>query len=260
MNDERLLKDLARVAREDREEQLQRLDGRWDRLSHNALPADEEAELRALAEGSDELRDAYDAFRPLDADFRERVLHAVLAPQPAAEPEERTAKVLLFRRRFVQVGGWLAAAAALVLVVTRLGGPGEPLPGYLLDIEGGVRQTRTEEAGAEQVFTPGRTLTLVLRPQTAVSGPVEASLFFALGDELLPWDADAEVSPTGAVRVSGVLGRDFDLGPGDWTVWVAVGRRGELPDRDRLLELLADLEPPVEGDWLLLQEQIRVTD
>jgi hypothetical protein len=262
MNDERLLKDLARVAREDREEQRQRLDERWDRLSHNALSVDEEAELRALAEGSDEMRDAYEAFRPLDADFRERVLHAVLAPQPAAEAEERAATVLPFRRRFVQVGGWLAAAAVLALVVTRLGGPVEPLPEYLLEVGGGDRQIRSEdpEAAEERVFAQGSRLELVLRPRTAVSGPVEASLFVDRGGKLRPWDVDAEVSSTGAVKVAGVLGRDLELEPGDWAVWIAVGRRGSLPDRERLVELLADLEPPVEGDWLLLRTRIRVVD
>jgi hypothetical protein len=257
MNDERLLQDLARVAREDREEQLERLDERWDRLSQGSLSADEEAELRALAEGSDEIRDAYDAFRPLDADFRERVLHAVVAPA-AAQPAGKAGKVLPFRRRALWVGGWLAAAAALVLVVTRSGGPGGPLPEYQVEPGGQVRQTRSEDAPADPVFSRGSRLELVFRPRTPVSGPVEASIFVERGDELRPWDAAVEVSPAGAVRIHGVLGRDLELEPGDWTVWAAIGRRGTLPDRDRLQALLADLEPPVAGDWTLLRTRFRV--
>ncbi len=259
MSDGRLLQDLAQMAKEDRRAELDQLDERWDRLSQGTLSADEEAELRALAEGSDELRDAYDAFRPLDADFRERVLNAVLEPE-ADESPEPPAKILPFRRRTTTIAGFLAAAAALSLVVVRLGGPGgAPLPQYHLALEGGVSEIRSEESEvSDRDFAAGSRLDLKLRPQVDVSGPVEARFFVARDDELRVWDVSAKISSNGVVHVAGVLGRDFELEPGEWTLWAAVGRSGALPDRERLQALLAASDLPIADDWSLHKTQIRV--
>ena len=71
MND-RLLKELGDLARQQDEAERARFDERWDRLAAGTLTAEEEAELKALAEASPEDREAYEAFRPLGADFQAR--------------------------------------------------------------------------------------------------------------------------------------------------------------------------------------------
>ena len=98
---DRLLRDLGDLARSEAEAEEARFDDRWDRLAAGTLTADEEAELKALAESSPEAREAYEAFRPLGADFQARVVSAIKAERadetPSAPTEPRP-RVLPFRR------------------------------------------------------------------------------------------------------------------------------------------------------------------
>ncbi|HEV2844584.1 MAG TPA: hypothetical protein VG477_07045, partial [Thermoanaerobaculia bacterium] len=107
--------------REKQAEERNRFGERWDRLSSGDLSAEEEAELRVLAETSEEAREAYEAFRPLGPEFHASVAGAIreqgLAPQGMAE--KSPAKPLPFRPRTARVAGWgsLAAVAAVLLVM-----------------------------------------------------------------------------------------------------------------------------------------------
>ena len=77
------MRDLGHLAREESEAEKRRLDERWDRLAAGTLSAEEEAELRALAAASPEAARAYEAFRPLGADFQARVVEAIRAQEVA---------------------------------------------------------------------------------------------------------------------------------------------------------------------------------
>ena len=57
------IRELANANREKQAEEHSRLDERWDRMSSGDLSPEEEAELLALAESSEEGREAYEAFR-----------------------------------------------------------------------------------------------------------------------------------------------------------------------------------------------------
>ncbi len=274
MRDDKLLRQLAQMMEEEAHEAYQRLDARWDRLSDGTLAPEEEAALRALAETSDEAREAYEAFRPLDADYRARVVRALKAERrdaaahatdsPAVAAEAPRARILPFiRRPGARVGGWLAAAAALaaaffgpyLLHVRML----PPLPAYALLLDGGVQELREElPAGetADPVFVPGSRFELILRPETAVSKPseLELRLFLERGGELRRWQVPAEPDPSGAWRVAV---ENLAIAPGEWTLWALLGRPKALPDDDELRSLAGEPAPSTRH-WVLLNTTLKI--
>jgi len=231
MNDDSFLDDLARAAREERE--TDRWDERWDRLAAGTLSAEEEAELQALAASSEEARLAYEAFRPLGPQFEARVAKAIEAieaiqGEPQAAAAEPPARVLPFRRRITPwLGGVLAAGVAACLVLLLSAPP--PLPRYSLDVAGGDQALRGASGPATvRVLHPGSALEVTLRPPTRVSGRLTARWFVVRGGEVRELAARPEFSPGGAVHLYGTLGRDLAIEPGEWALWVVVGRPGKL--------------------------------
>jgi hypothetical protein len=243
-----LLRDLTQTARDEMARERILLDERWDRLSAGTLSAEEEAELRALAASSEEGRLALEAFRPLGDDFQDRVVRAIRAP---------AAKVLPFSRRAARWGGGVAAAAALAAALFLTLSHPAALPEYRAELSGGNRRQRSEINANARRFAPGSPLEIVLRPQTAVEGEVEVRFFLQGEGELRPVSLPAEIAPGGAVRISGVLGWEIAIPPGDWTVWSVVGRPGELPDEAALRARLAAGEPH-NALWIALPTPLRV--
>jgi RNA polymerase sigma factor (sigma-70 family) len=74
-------------------------DERWDRLAAGTLSAEEEEELRALADSSPEAREAYKAFKPLGADFQARVVSAINAQSRNAEDTAELVRRALAREQ-----------------------------------------------------------------------------------------------------------------------------------------------------------------
>lgn len=252
MNDEQWLRELAQVNREQRQDEESRLDERWDRLSRGELSPEEESELRALAETSEEARAAYEAFRPLGPEFQASVVQAIR--KQGLAPEEKTpAKLLPFRRR---LAGWSAVAAlataASVAVLLR---PLAPLPMYsppeVSRSVSEIRGTGTETL----VLAPGDGFQVVVRPQTALSRAtrLEALCVLARDGELRPVEVRSEIDPGGSVKMEGTVGRD--LPPGAWTLWAVVGRPGRLPDPAALRTLSPGAR---ERDWVAVGTEIEI--
>jgi hypothetical protein len=246
-DDDRFLRELAQVANDEKQAEEARLDERWDRLSAGGLSPEEEAALRALAEASEEGREAYEAFRPLGPEFQARMVQSLRDQSAAVVPAESPPRVLPFRRRALRLGGWLAAAApiaAVLLLVFRGPGALPPLPDYEPKPSGGVQAMRgaPEELGT---LVPGSSFDLVLQPQTAVSGEVTVRCFLARGArdaELRPLpvpDAAILHGSSGVLRIHGTVGREIKIPRGEWTLWAVVGRPRELPDAAALRAHLA---------------------
>lgn len=251
MSDDLWLKELAQVKRDEEEEERSRLDERWDRLSAGELSPEEEAELRALAETSEEAREAYEAFRPLGPDFQARVVSAVRAEQKAAEPRRR---VLPFRP--ARLGGWLTAAAAAAAVLVIFLRPPAPLPNYAPpELSGGSKALRGEEMRTAP-FAPGDPIHVVLRPETGVSkaGDLEARCVLVRGGEARVLDLQPVFDPGGSVRMDGEL--EADLAAGAWTLWAVVGRPGRLPEPAELQALAAS--EVRRDDWTAVPQAIRI--
>lgn len=236
--EDRLLSELADLAR-----QRDGLDERWDRLAAGTLAAEEEAELRALAETSPEAREAWEAFRPLGPEFQARVVDKIAAGQRAWWVFPFSPAVWF--RGLVTAA---AAAAVLLLVVP----PDAPLPDYqIASVKGGSSETRGEQP---RDFAPGDRIQAVLRPETASRTRVEAQLFLLRDGELRPLEAQSETAG-GSVKMNGKL--DRDLQPGTWTLWAVVGRPGELPDPAELQSLAARSQARGE-DWRAVRTEIRI--
>jgi hypothetical protein len=229
---------------------LARFDDRWDRLAAGTLSDEEAAELRALAETSEEAREAYEAFRPLGPSFHDAVVRKIQA-SALAPP----AKLLPFPRRAFRLVAWGAVAAAAAALVVFLRPP--TLPGYsLAEISGGSRATRGE-ATEPAVWAPGDRFQATLRPQTEVkrTESLDAQASLRRGHELRRLRVRTQVDERGAVRLEGSL--DPDLPPGDWTLWVVVGRRGALPDPAGL-QSSASAAPVRERNWVAVPLVLRI--
>lgn len=263
MSDERLLKDLARLAR------AQRAEGPaadWDRLASGELPPEEQARLRAEAEASPEAAAAWEAFQPLEADFRaalvERVQRELAQAAPAPVPR-------LAPRRgvptWLRAGLWPALAAASLLLFLRPWSAPTALPTYELRLGGALRTERS--AGPQAVvetsgplpFAPGNRFELVLTPATSAGPQVEARMYVSRDrslDELAA--APPERSNDGALRFTGVVGEDLRLPEGESTLLVVVGRPGALPDTRTLETRLAQGSPVREALWTAWKLRVRV--
>jgi hypothetical protein len=245
-DEDRLLSELADLARAEEAERAS-LDERWDRLAAGTLTAEEEAELRSLAESSPEAGDAWEAFRPLGPRFQARIVDRIAAELPGP----RKARVLPFPA--ARIGGWLTAAAAAAAILAVLLRPSAPLPGYEISVTGGASAIRGERI-QEPDFAPGDAVEVRLRPGTAFRGRLEARLFLLGDGELRRLDAESEIDG-GAVRMNAVLAPD--LRPGTWTLWAVVGRPGDLPDPGELQSLAAGDEVR-RRDWIAIPKGLRI--
>jgi hypothetical protein len=237
MNEDRLLRDLADQARREGEAGPARLDERWDRLAAGTLTAREDAELKALAASSPEAREAYEAFRPLGADFQARVLSAIQAEKTAAAPRtappEPRPRVLPFRRAAVRrVEGWLgvvAAVAAGLFFFLRTPAALPPLPGYALEFP---HAAQSEYRGSDsQPATPGSLVPLKVRADTAVKGEVKTQGFLSCGGgDLRPWRLTrSSDNPENGVVVDLQGTLDKGTPPGFCEIWIVVFRPGKAP-------------------------------
>lgn len=245
MSEDPLLRELGRLAQEENEAEAARRDERWDRLAAGTLSAEEEAALRALAATSPAAREAYEAFRPLGADFQARVVETL------AGELRRRSRLLPFRPATWRFAGWLSAAAVAasgLLLVVRGPATMPPLPLYSAQLSGGIQTLRgaSGPAAAPQLFAPGSRLSLVVRPEHPVGGEVEARALLARGAENVPCQPAApappaprlDISAGGVVRLQGTIGEDLRLPPGRERVWIVVGRRGRIPPASELATAL----------------------
>ncbi|HWM91834.1 MAG TPA: hypothetical protein VN493_13800 [Thermoanaerobaculia bacterium] len=244
--------------REKEAEERNRLDERWDRLSSGNLSSEEAAELRAMAEASEEVREAYEAFRPLGPEFHAGVMRAI-REQALAEGAESAAPkppVKLLPFPVFRFAGWSAAAAAVLVLFLR---PPVPLPDYSMKVSGGSSAMRGEPEEMVTDFAPGDRFQVNFIPKTAASGGkrLEALSFLSQGHEPRRLAVRSELDPGGggAVRIKGSL--DHDLRPGTWTLWAVVGRPGKLPDPADLAPLTAKSQVR-QRDWVAIPQEIRI--
>ncbi len=234
MSEDPLLDDLVRVSREENAAERSRLDDRWDRLAAGTASAEEVAELRALAQGSAEAGAAYEAFRPLGADFRQRVVRAIREQDARMDAPSETparaprASVLPGLKLWLGFGGFAATAAAAAAFMVLARAPA--LPSYAVaEVSGGTATMRAERPGERPVFAPGDPFEVGARPLTAVPGGErpEGACFLARDREFRRLETDAEADSSGAMKLSGRI--DPDVEPGLWRLWVVVGWPGKLP-------------------------------
>jgi len=277
MTEDNLLNDLGDLAHREEEAEQALLDERWDRLAAGTLSAEEDAELRSLAAASPEIREAYEAFRPLGAEFQARVTANIVklargpAPVPAPGPVEKLfARLLAFLRgpfRYAAWPGSVAAAAAVIFFVHSfiVVPPPPPLPPYTPNLDRGAQAKRGGEpvpAKGLPIFTPGSLLTLTARPAKTVEGAVTARAFFSplAGDgDFHSLDMEPRIAKSGAVQLQGSLGREIQIPRGSWSLWIVVGRPGKIPSEGALAAAVRAGKPRGDG-WQAISQDLRVED
>jgi hypothetical protein len=272
LEDDGLARALGRLERERDAELVEGRAPEWEAVARGELGVDEVAQLRRAAGDADVDR-ATEYFRPFAANETSALVDGLLGSveEEAAQPDN----VVPFPRPTVEVaeaptpakvhdpgsskfwwipGGLLATAAAAIVMwwvvppsddVRELDNPvvatrdtDTPLPGYVLETDGGLKQLRGETEGdtspddARHRYHRDTPFEWVLRPKAdfehAVS--VRAFAFVDGGSAGLPLQLDdlAKVAPTGAIRIAGKIA-ELDLEPGRYTIALAVGRVEDLP-------------------------------
>lgn len=261
MKEDKLLRDLAQLADEQSRRDAERFDRRWDDLAAGRLSPEQGAALRAEAEGSPDLELAWEGFQPLAPELRAAIVRDAASRLEAGKQPAAPARVLPFPGRLSRktLLSGLAVAASLILAVSiwRFPGTREPLPAYQLIPGGGLRNERSGAGSAAEILrlAPGVRFEVVLRPERAAENEPAVKIFkFRNGNiEPLPLDKKLiEIAPGGTVRISAVLGEDFDLEPGEQTLVFVVGRGGSLPAAEKLLAT----KP--HSDWQLLEQRVEV--
>jgi hypothetical protein len=126
----------------------------------------------------------------------------------------------------------VALAASIAFYLTRT--PAAPdtsvaaLPGYELSISGGTADTRGDPQ-ERIVLTRGSNVTLTMRPETSVSGAVEARAFIVQAANAHPLQLEVTVTPEGAIRLRGNLA-ELPGSPGPAEIVVSVVRPGMAHD------------------------------
>jgi hypothetical protein len=165
MSDDRLMKELARVARE---------------------------------EGATEDPRARDLLRPFSPAEMDAMVARSAAALGNAQPKQRAR-----RPAFIALAGGLALAAGVALFLTRPPDDVVASTTYDLVIEGAARSSRSSApspAGPIEVARDGH-LTLVVRPDHPTHAAATAVVMLVHGDDVRAWDVGPQRSDEGAFRI-----------------------------------------------------------
>jgi hypothetical protein len=302
LEDDGLARDLGRFERERAE--LQARAPEWEAVARGELGVEEAVQRRRAAGDTnvDEAADYFRPFAANETSALVDGLLGSLGSETEDPPQEAAApdNVVPFPRPTVEApapaqakphdpgsskfwwipGGMLAAAAAAIVLwwvvppsddVRGLdGGDGskvavrDPLPGYVLETDGGLKQLRGDTEGetspddARHRYHRDTEFEWVLRPKVdfehAVS--VRAFAFVDGGRAGLPLqlDALAKVAPTGAIRIAGKIAA-LNLEPGRYTIALAVGLAEDLPT-----EAVSVLEPDANAAFVVRRVDIVIEE
>lgn len=184
-----------------------------------------------------------DLTRPLDSAERALVLDALFAeidvqrdPGPAETPVVPAPEIRSRSRARLAgvIGAVVAIAAALVLWLGRPPASYAELPSYAMtELQGGVSAVRSDPSALDRVLDmrPGGKIQLVMTPAVPSKEPLVVDLVAQQeGAEDRMVRVTPEVSPSGAVRLTGVLTDLIALEPGPWTITVVVSPAAAAPD------------------------------
>jgi hypothetical protein len=266
----------AALGRRAGQRELDEREPEWEAVARGELELDEAlAKRRAAGDDEQAIERASVYFRPFDGDETAALVDGLLAQ--VSPPAATEAEVIPLRKPepapakaepveppkpkhdpgssgfwWIPGGMLLAAAAAIVMwwvwppnadvrSLTSEGGEqvaiADPLPTYVLETDGGLKQMRGETGGSEE---PGRhryqretEFEWILRPKVDEPGDVGVRGFAFVdggtaGLPLPALDELAQVAKSGAVRIKGTI-EQLDLEPGRYTIALAVGRPADLP-------------------------------
>ncbi|HEX2573900.1 MAG TPA: hypothetical protein VH877_30405 [Polyangia bacterium] len=244
-----------------KEEQRQRV---LELLTHS--PLEEEQEEREALEAP---------AVPLDAHLRDRLVAAVLRPEPrAAETFEGTPERATLKkdapaarrrgRRWRVAGGIAAFAAAAAAVFVLRGALVAPVsegevPPYELQVRSSsqVLGETAAPAGPVHLVRDGM-LRVDLRPFRAPQGEVVVRPYLWRGGQLLPWPVVLHRTELGVFRLSVPVSTLPEMQSGASEILFVVGPKGSLPSEAEVSRVARGGAPPAPSDWQLLRQAIVV--
>lgn len=235
MTDEPLMRALGEAERE-----AQEVPERWRRLATGEASPQEVAALEAEAARDPEVARLLARFSPFSAAEDEALVAALVTTTRPRRPA---------RLRWAVGGVALAAAAAALLTVALPRGAG--LPAYQLEASTPDLERRGDAptAGLPR-HHPDSALSLILRPEARVEGPVAVQAFLLMDGAAQPLDARWEVKD-GAARLDGRVGDLLPGRSGPLTL-LAVVRPADAPpvSADALMAALEAEQPPEGTRWV----------
>lgn len=302
LEDDGLARALGRLERERDAEQLEGRAPEWEAVARGELDAEEVAQQRRAA-GDTDVDRAAEYFRPFAANETSALVDGLLAlnadaeaepdnvvpfpratveaPAPTVEAPAPAKSHDPGSSKFWWIpGGMLAAAAAAIVMwwvyppsadVRGLDNPVvagrdavQPLPGYVLETDGGLKQLRGDTEGetgpddARHRYHRDTEFEWILRPKAQYEHAVSVRAFaFVDGGRaglLLALDELAKVAPTGAIRIAGKIAA-LNLEPGRYTIALAVGRPEDLP-----AEAASVLEPSDDAAFVVRRVDIVIEE
>ncbi len=255
--DERGLDAVVNAARREREDPW--ADPRWEQLADGTISAADRAALEALATRSPAHAEAMAAFAPLSSSFKAELTSRVLVGGGANGHNGATVVSMVGRRsralRWLSICAPLVAAAAAVAILWSPSARLPPLPSYALQLSAGAQDLRGAAAPERiSVFYPDTTFELIARPEAPATGPVAAAGVLVGNGVRVRWTPTLDRSDEGVLRVRGPAREVLPVGPGEWTVMLAVGRAEEVERLARALEL----SDAVGTDPAVLSVRLRV--
>jgi len=272
-----LLRRLGRIAAAD--EALSAEEQELERYCAGELPDERVRSLEARAEHDPAFAQLLVAYRPLAPSLRARVAGQLVGQMaapvpgagaaPAAAPRPRRVSRPWSRAVWASATGALAMAAGLALWIRNhpVEAPmARELPAYHAEITGGDREQRGPAAppAGPIRLRPRSRLEVVLRPATALAGPVAVESFLAPEGSipaaaLEPVSLPVAISPSGAVRVAGVVEELFGARRGRWRLLFLL-RAGEArPDPTQSAERVSAAADGGPG-WQRLGVELLLVD
>jgi hypothetical protein len=221
----------------------------WAKLPAGQLTGDEEAALRAEADGSDEGRLLLELYRPFDANEKQRLFDGV-----HRSLQHQRDVVRRKRARWVAAGTFVAAAAAALPIYVHLHSrallPAVQWSGSL----GAHPKDHPLDLG-----DPDRSAGLTIVPVEPFAGTlVVRGALFVQGPRAIPWDPHPNpTSPNNEIRIAGTRRDLFPCLTGEGTLLVAVGPSGApLSESD----LTGPIENAAAGPYHVLHKSVWLGD
>jgi hypothetical protein len=222
--------DLGRMIGEHMRADDNELDPRLEGYAHGEIGDEERAALEAEAARNPERARALSLHAPLSGEFRARL-------QAQSLRSVRTAPRLRRRATTIGVVGALAAAAAIVFFLRPRP---EGLPAFAAAIEVGDQEWRGQQQPRRRAAHMDTPVSILLRPERAVSGQVDAALWVRTADATFRSPVAAQRSADGAVRWVGTAGSMASGRTGAMTFIAVVGRAGALPAAESVIAQRGD--------------------
>lgn len=253
---DRVLRSLARLAREQEQADDERVDALSETLGHDNLSPAGRRQIEEKVQADPDLHRFHEGMRTLDEDFRAEI---VVNARRQLQADARA-----YRRPWIW-GLALAASMLLALGLLRQLDRTSPLPRYTHTWQGGLETARGGAAthASRPRLHDGAALTLIAAPEEVVEGPLAVRGFILSEGRVRPWPEAhryAEIADTGAVRLHVTLGRELVLPPGEATLLLTVGRPHKLPDAAEVEHALDRAQVSPGRPWHLIRQVVDVVE